>query len=79
MEQSFERWDGRGVPKGLKGDAIRITARLVNLADVVEVFYRAGGVDAAVAVARERAGTQFDPELVKLFSALASLFAELMR
>ena len=78
VEQSFERWDGRGVPKGLKGDAILNTARLVNLADVVEVFYRAGGVDAAVAVAQERAGTQFDPDVVDLFvDRAATLFGEL--
>ena len=78
VEQSFERWDGRGVPKSLKGDEILATARLVNLADVVEVFYRAGGVEAAVSVARQRAGTQFDPELVGLFaSSAASIFGEL--
>ena len=78
VEQSFERWDGRGIPKGLKGDEILATARLVNLADVVEVFHRAGGVDAAVSVARQRAGTQFDPELVNLFASSAeSLFGEL--
>ena len=41
-------------------------ARLVNLADVVEVYHRTGGVEAAVAVARERSGTQFDPELVEI-------------
>jgi HD-GYP domain-containing protein (c-di-GMP phosphodiesterase class II) len=78
VEQSFERWDGRGVPKGLKGDEILATGRLVNLADVVEVFHRAGGVDAAVSVARERAGTQFDPDLVGLFVDCAdALFSRL--
>lgn len=78
VEQTFERWDGRGRLKGLKGDAISVAARLVNLADVVEVYHRAGGVDAAVSVARERAGTQFDPELVTLFTASAeSIFSEL--
>jgi HD-GYP domain-containing protein (c-di-GMP phosphodiesterase class II)/DNA-binding CsgD family transcriptional regulator len=78
VEQSFERWDGRGVPKGAGGSEILVTSQLVNLADVVEVFHRAGGVDAAVSVARERAGTQFDPELVDTFAAAAEgLFAEL--
>ncbi len=78
VEQSFERWDGRGIPKGLKGEDILIPSRLVNLADVVDVFYRLGGVDAAVAVARERAGTQFDPDLVDFFASAASdLFAEI--
>jgi HD-GYP domain-containing protein (c-di-GMP phosphodiesterase class II) len=78
VEQSFERWDGRGSPKGTGGQDILVTSRVVNLADVVEVFHRAGGIDAAVAVARERAGTQFDPELVETFGdAAGSLFAEL--
>ena len=39
----------------------------MNLADVVEVFHRAGGVESAVEVARQRRGTQFAPDLVDLF------------
>ncbi len=55
-----------------------MAARLVNLADVVEVFHRAGGLEAAIAVARERSGAQFDPELVALFcDQAAAVFAEL--
>ncbi len=78
LYQTFERWDGKGVPAGAKGAEIGVAARLVNLADVVEVFHRAGGVPAAVAVARQRSGTQFDPELVELFCAEAeAVFAEL--
>jgi HD-GYP domain-containing protein (c-di-GMP phosphodiesterase class II) len=66
LYQTFERWDGKGVPNGSKGDEILLASRIVNLADVVEVFHRAAGVDAAVAVARERSGTQFAPDLVEL-------------
>ena len=44
-QQTFERWDGEGVPKGAKGADILATSQLVNLADVVEVFHRAGGID----------------------------------
>ena len=69
--QTFERWDGKGVPAEATGEEILLPARLVNLADVVEVFHRAHGVDAAVAVARERSGTQFDPALVEAFCAAA--------
>jgi HD-GYP domain-containing protein (c-di-GMP phosphodiesterase class II)/DNA-binding CsgD family transcriptional regulator len=69
ISQTFERWDGKGVPAEARGEEISVPARLVNLADVVEVFHRAGGVDAAVAVARERSGTQFDPALVEVFCA----------
>ena len=67
VEQTFERWDGEGVPHGVKGTDILRTSQLVNLADVVEVFQRAGGVEAAVEVARRRSGTQFAPEIVEFF------------
>jgi HD-GYP domain-containing protein (c-di-GMP phosphodiesterase class II) len=72
LYQTFERWDGKGVPAEVSGDEISLAARLVNLADVVEVFHRARGLEAAVAVARERRGTQFDPALVDLFCADAA-------
>ena len=76
VEQTFERWDGKGVPKGARGEEILLSSRLVTLADVVEVFHRAGGTGAAVEVARQRRGTQFDPQVVDVFAAeAASLFA----
>jgi HD-GYP domain-containing protein (c-di-GMP phosphodiesterase class II) len=76
--QTFERWDGKGVPAGAKGEEILTTARIVNLADVVEVFHRIGGTEAAITVARGRSGTQFDPAIVDLFCpAAADVFAEL--
>jgi HD-GYP domain-containing protein (c-di-GMP phosphodiesterase class II) len=71
IEQTFERWDGKGVPKGARGEEILPASRLVALADVVEVFHRAGGIEAAIEVARQRRGTQFDPGLVDLFAAEA--------
>jgi HD-GYP domain-containing protein (c-di-GMP phosphodiesterase class II)/DNA-binding CsgD family transcriptional regulator len=71
LYQTFERWDGKGVPAEVSGDDILMAARLVNLADVVEVYHRSAGVDAAIAVARERRGTQFDPALVDVFCAEA--------
>src|SRR6476646_3376354 len=78
LYQTFERWDGKGVPAEANGSEILVPARLVNLADVVEVYHRTGGVDAAVAVARERSGTQFDPALVELFcSEAATLFRDI--
>jgi len=78
VEQTFERWDGKGEPNAVKGQDLLPTARLVALADVVEIFHRAGGVEAAVETARQRAGTQFDPALVDVFvDAAASLFADL--
>ena len=78
VSQTFERWDGKGGPEGAAGEQLELPSRLVNLADVVEVFHQAGGVEAAVAVARQRRGTQFDPALVDLFCDHADeLFGEL--
>ena len=70
--QVFERWDGKGVPEGLQGVQIALPVRLVQLAEMVEVFHRRGGVAAAVDVARDRRGTQFDPDLVDCFCRSAT-------
>jgi HD-GYP domain-containing protein (c-di-GMP phosphodiesterase class II) len=70
LAESFERWDGKGAG-GLAGADICLTSRIVALADVVTVFHDSGGTERALAVARERSGTQFDPELVELFCAHA--------
>lgn len=65
--QAFERWDGKGVPGNVGTEQVAPAIRLVHLADNVEAFHDAGGVEAAATVARERRGTQFDPELVDCF------------
>ncbi len=66
--QAFERWDGQGVPGKAGSEQLAVASRLVRLADSVEAFHHAGGIPAAIAVARDRRGTQFDPELVDCFS-----------
>jgi HD-GYP domain-containing protein (c-di-GMP phosphodiesterase class II) len=72
LQQMFTRWDGKGVPGGVGGEAIALPMRLFHLADIVEVFHRAEGTDAAVEVARDRRGRQFDPAVVDAFCALAT-------
>jgi HD-GYP domain-containing protein (c-di-GMP phosphodiesterase class II) len=57
----------------MKGEEIAVSSRLINLANVVEVFGRTGGVEAAMSVARERSGTQFDPDLVEVFCEQAPM------
>ena len=59
---------GRGV---LKADAVPIAARIAQLAEFMEVAHRVGGVAAATALARRRAGSQFDPALAALLCARA--------
>ncbi|HTI23679.1 MAG TPA: HD domain-containing phosphohydrolase [Kutzneria sp.] len=66
---TFERYDGSGLPGGRSGDDIPIEMRIVHLAEVAEVFLRQDGVDAAVAMAKSRAGSQFDPAVVEAFES----------
>jgi hypothetical protein len=58
--QAYERWDGKGVPGSADAKALAPAIRLVQLADSIEAFHHAGGAEAALGVARERRGTQFD-------------------
>jgi HD-GYP domain-containing protein (c-di-GMP phosphodiesterase class II) len=67
----FSRWDGKGIPRGTCGEELPLAIRLVHIASIAEVYHRTDGVDAAVAVARERAGGQFDPRLVEAFADCA--------
>jgi len=66
---SYERWDGNGWPGELGGSQIPLVSRLAQLAEYVEPAHRIGGAQAAVSLAAERAGTQFDPALVELLTA----------
>ena len=67
----FSRWDGKGIPGGTGGEELPLAIRLVHVAAIAEVHHRGGGVDAAIAVARDRAGGQFDPRLVEAFTDCA--------
>ena len=68
-----ERWDGTGYPKGLKGEAIPIDARIIALADSYDAMtserpYRmALNEKDVLAEIQENAGTQFDPEITRIF------------
>ncbi len=68
-----ERFDGRGYPNGLKGDAIPRAAQIIAVADAYEAmttprpYRRAVTPEAAIAELRSAAGTQFDPVVVDTF------------
>jgi len=75
--QHHERQDGSGYPRGLKGDAILLEARILAVADVIEAMsshrpYRPGlGIDKALAEIERGRGTSYDPAVadacLKLF------------
>ncbi|MEA5453780.1 HD domain-containing phosphohydrolase [Sinomonas sp. JGH33] len=68
---AFERWDGRGFPHGVRGEAIPVAARIVFIARDIEVIARLHGPDVVREALRERAGRSYDPALA--LAALASL------
>jgi HD-GYP domain-containing protein (c-di-GMP phosphodiesterase class II) len=71
LGQCDEHWNGKGAVLGLKAEQISIAARLFRLGQDIDVFYRANGAAAAVAMARERSGSYYDPQLVTSFTARA--------
>ncbi|TCK92568.1 PAS domain S-box-containing protein/diguanylate cyclase (GGDEF)-like protein [Natranaerovirga hydrolytica] len=68
-----ERWDGKGYPRGLKGEEIPILARILAIADAYEViisgrpYRKARTHEQALKEIEDNSGTQFDPTVVKLF------------
>jgi putative nucleotidyltransferase with HDIG domain len=72
-----ERWDGTGYPEGLKGEEISIEARILTVADSYEAMSSARPYRPALCSEvvleelRNGAGSQFDPELIKVFIDLA--------
>lgn len=68
-----ERWDGRGYPLGLKGEAIPLIARIISVADTYDAmtsdrsYRKALPHEVAVGEIERCAGTQFDPECAHTF------------
>jgi HD-GYP domain-containing protein (c-di-GMP phosphodiesterase class II) len=68
-----ERWDGRGYPLGLKGEAIPLGARILAVCDAFDAMLtekrhrRARSQDDAARELKRCAGLQFDPRVVDAF------------
>jgi len=76
LDQLYERWDGAGVPAGVPGSQLRLSARIVPLVGDAEIFYRLGGSEAVRRMVDRRAGGRYDPDLADSFLAVAAeLFA----
>jgi putative two-component system response regulator len=75
VRSHHERWDGRGYPDGLAGEAVPLPARVLAVADTIDAMtsrraYRVElGWDVMVAEIRRCAGSQFDPAVVTAFDA----------
>jgi putative nucleotidyltransferase with HDIG domain len=76
VRNHHERWDGRGYPDGLAGNAIPLLARIVAVADTFDALtsdrsYRRGRTPAlALEEIRKSSGTQLDSACVQGFLAI---------
>lgn len=67
LEHAYARWDGKVFPFLPSGDELSPTARLVHLVHGAQVYHHAGGADAADDMVRRRSGSEFDPDLARLW------------
>ena len=65
-----ERWDGRGLQMSLTAEAIPLFARIVALADGLEIAVAAEGAKAATTTIHSRSGTWYDPGIASVMLAL---------
>jgi diguanylate cyclase (GGDEF)-like protein/PAS domain S-box-containing protein len=68
-----ERWDGKGYPQGLSGKNIPLLSRILAIVDSYDamtqdrVYRKAMTRDAAIEEIMKNVGTQFDPEIARIF------------
>lgn len=78
-----EKYDGTGHPRGLSGNDIPISGRLMALADVYDalisrrVYKEAFSHEKAVTIIKEGAGTHFDAQVVEAFLEISDKFREI--
>ena len=69
LRASFERWNGRGLPSGVKGTQIPRPMRIAQLAQEFEILARIEGPPRAAEIIERRRGRAYDPELADLVLA----------
>ena len=75
IRQCHERFDGKGYPDGVAGTAIDLKARIIAVSDTYDYlrselsYRRALSNDDSIRELKRVAGLQFDPQIVKMFSA----------
>lgn len=73
VRHHHERWDGKGYPDGIEGEAIPLGARIIAIVDVFDAlteerpYKPAMSVEKVRAILQEGKGTHFDPDLAEAF------------
>ena len=65
LGDAYERWDGKGGPRGVRGEAIEMSARILAVAHQAEIHFRIGGATAVRAMVQRGTGGWFDPEIAE--------------
>jgi len=65
-----EHWDGSGYPDGLAGESIPRLARILAIAQHLDVFSTGKSPHMAIEVMHQRSGKWFDPQLVEVADSL---------
>jgi putative nucleotidyltransferase with HDIG domain len=74
VQYHHERYDGSGYPEGLAGEGIPLEARIIAICDAFDAMtserpnMEAMGVQKALNILQEQAGTKFDPRVVRAFA-----------
>src|SRR5437016_4363975 len=71
LGQIYERWDGKGLPRGLSGNAVKFPVRLVTLAQDAIALAELHGFEGTKALLAKRSDGAYEAELVELFLAHA--------
>jgi len=77
-----ERWDGRGYPRGLKGEDIPLQGRIMAIVDVYDAlvserpYKKALTEDEAIDIIMQSSGTHFDPKIAGLFYEVRELIKD---
>ena len=72
LGQIYERWDGKGLPRGLKGDEVLPAVRLITLAQDAIALSDAHGVEAMAEMVAGRADGPYEADLARLAAANAA-------
>ena len=77
-----EKWNGTGYPKGLSGEDIPLSARILAVADVYDAltsqrsYKDAFSHEKAVSILLDEDGISFDPRIMQVFREIEYQFAE---
>ena len=69
LAHAYERWDGKGDPAGLAGEAVPLAVRIVTVARDLEMWVRLTGWAVATDVLARRRGHSYDPAVVDVVLA----------